>query len=108
MQWLVGRRASEKCSELVDREAGFADQGTQRALCEGPVIRNYQASMRSVTVAKNDMASTLSILLVADLPEGTNCFATRDDRKLGQTATSTSSSWIEGGIGSSRSLRLSK
>jgi len=108
VQWLVGRRALQKCSELVDREAGFADECSQRALCEGSMVGNNQASMRSVAMPENDMASALSILLVADSLEGANRFATRDDRELAQTATSTSSSWIEGGMGSSRSLRLSR
>ena len=108
MQWLVGRRALQKCSELVDREAGFADEGSQSALREGSMVGNNQAPMRSVAMPENDMASALSILLVTDSLEGANRFATRDDRELAQTATSTSSSWIEGGMGSSRSLRLSR
>jgi len=108
VQWLVGRRALQKCSELVDREAGFADEGSQSALREGSMVGNNQAPMRSVAMPENDMASALSILLVTDSLEGANRFATRDDRELAQTATSTSSSWIEGGMGSSRSLRLSR
>jgi hypothetical protein len=54
------------------------------------------------------VAAPLAVSLVADALEDANRLAGRDARELAQTATSTSSSWMDGGIGSSRSLRLSR
>jgi len=72
------------------------------------MIGNYEAAMGRVTATKNDVASALPITLVTELFERPNHRAGGDARKLAQTATSTSSSLILGGIGSPRSLRLSR
>lgn len=63
--------------------------------------------MRRIAMTEHDVAAPLAVLFVADALEGPNRLASRDARELAQTATSTNSSWIDVGIGSSRSLRLS-
>jgi len=72
------------------------------------VIGNYEPTVGRVAMPKNDVASALPIALVTELFERPNHFAGGDTRKLVQTATSTSSSLMLGGIGSPCSLRLSR
>jgi len=92
---------------MIDCETGLTDQGSQRALRERAMFRNYETSVRRIAVPKNNVASALTVALVAQLLECPDCLAGGDARQLAQTATSTSSSLIAGGIGSPRSLRLS-
>ena len=63
--------------------------------------------MGRLAVPENDVAALLPIDLVSEPPERSDCLTARDARKDAQTATSMTSSWIDGGIGSFRSRRLS-
>lgn len=57
---------------------------------------------------EDHMTTALAIPLVPEAFEHADSVSSRYGRELAQTATSTNSSWIDGGIGSSRSLRLSR
>jgi len=63
--------------------------------------------MGRLAVPENDVAALLPIDLVPKTAEGSDRLTARDARKDTQTATSMTSSWIDGGIGSFRSRRLS-
>lgn len=65
------------------------------------MVRNDEASVRAFGTPKEDVASPLSVHLVSKALEGSNRLRTRDTRQLAHTATSTTSSSIGGGIGSS-------
>ena len=101
-------RALEQSHELIDSEAGFAEERTQRALCESAMLRNYQTPVRRISVTQDHVAAALPIALVTELLERPDRLAGGDARQLAQTATSTSSSLMAGGMGSPRSLRLSR
>jgi len=65
------------------------------------MIRNNEAPVRAFRVPQNNVASALAIYLVTQAFEGANCLCPRNNGELAQTATSTTSSSIGGGIGSS-------
>jgi len=98
----------QQSNELLDCDAGLSDQRSQRTLGDRPMVRNYKATVGWVTTPKNDVTAALPIALVPELLERSNDLAGGDARKLAQTATSTSSSLMLGGIGSPCSLRLSR
>ncbi len=101
-------RALERGDELIDSESGLSEKGTQCAFGEGAVLWNDKASVRRISVPQDHVAAALAVALVTELLERPNRLAGRDARQLAQTATSTNSSLIAGGMGSPRSLRLSR
>lgn len=105
--WAV-RAQLQQGNELIDCESGLLDQRSQRTLGDGPMIGNYEPAMGRVAMPKNGVASALPITFATELFERPNHLAGGDARKLAQTATSTSSSLMLGGIGSPCSLRLSR
>jgi len=72
------------------------------------MIGDYEATVRRIAMPKDDMASALPITLVTELLECPDRLARGDARQLAQTATSTSSSLMVGGMASPRSFRLSR
>lgn len=71
------------------------------------MIRNGQAAMGRLGMPEDDVAALLAIYLVPEAPKRGDCLTARNARKDTHTATSMTSSWIDGGIGSFRSRRLS-
>jgi hypothetical protein len=71
------------------------------------MIRDGEAAMGRLGVSENDVAALLPIYLVPEAAESSDCLTTRNKRKDTHTATSMTSSWMDGGIGSFRSRRLS-
>jgi hypothetical protein len=98
---------AEKRHELFYRDPGFTNQRAQRSLCDLSMIRDGEAAMGRLRVPEDDVAALLPVYLVPKAPEGSDCFTTRNAREDTHTATSMTSSWMEGGIGSFRSRRLS-
>jgi hypothetical protein len=102
--------ASESAKErnkLLHREACLADQGAQSALGEFPMIRNGQASMRRLRLPQDNVAAPLTIDLVPKAAKDSDRLSARNARQGTHTATSMTSSWIDGGMGSLRARRLS-
>jgi hypothetical protein len=105
---LLGCARLQQRDEFIDRQAGLADECAEGALGNDPVIRDYEAPVRSIAMAKHDVAAPLAISLIPDPLERPDNLSPGDAGKLAQTATSTSSSLMDGGIGSPRALRLSR
>jgi hypothetical protein len=63
------RSAANERDELFDRDAGFADQGTQRALGDFAVVGNCEAPVRRLRMPQDDVAASLPIELVPELSE---------------------------------------
>ena len=99
---------AEKRRELFDSNAGFADQRTKRSLSDFAVIGNCKPAKWRFAVAEDDVTALLAIDFVPELAKYSNGFAPGDSRNEAHTATSMTSSWIEGGIGSPFSRRLSR
>ena len=94
----------EKGIELGNRQPTVPDDGAQGPFGKLFVIRNRDPTMRFLLLPENHVASPLVIQGEADFAEGSHHFATGDDgqrRVSAQAETSTSSSVIAGGIGSS-------
>ena len=72
------------------------------------MVRNGEPSVRWLCAAENDMAPGLVVLFIADLPKGLGCLSSGDNGQSAQTVTSTVSSMIGGGTGSSCFARLSR
>jgi hypothetical protein len=47
----------EQCDKLVDRDTGLADQRSQSALRDFPVIRNRKPSERWLAMPENDVTA---------------------------------------------------
>lgn len=104
----VSGGALQECNEFVYGETCLPDQRTQRSLGESAVVGNHEPPMGRIAVAEHDVASALAVLFIAEAFEDSKGLATRYAGQLAQTATSTSSSLMGGGIGSPRSFRLSR
>ena len=107
MRLLYSTLLAKECRELFDRDTCCPDQRAQGSLCHLSMVRHGESAMGRLAVPKNDVAALLPIDLVPEAPERGNCLTARDARKDAQTATSITSSWMDGGIGSFRSRRLS-
>ena len=99
---------AEKRRQLFDSDTGFADQRTKRSLCDFAVIGNRKPAKWGFPVAEDDVTALLTIDFVPELAKRSNGFAPGDSRYEAHTATSMTSSWMEGGIGSPFSRRLSR
>jgi len=82
----------EQCYELFDRDASLADQRSQSALRDFPVIRNCEPSKRRLAMSQNDVAALLAVDLVTQPAKGSHRFAPGDPRYAAHTATSMTSS----------------
>lgn len=91
----------QSITEFLDRQPSLANERTKRSLRNAPMIGHDQASMRPLRMPEDDVASPLMIDLVSKTLEGADCLRTRDTGEATHTATSTTSSSIGGGIGSS-------
>ena len=98
---------AKKRDELFDREARRPNQRAQGSVRDLSMIRNGEAAMGRLGMPEDDVAALLAIYLVPEAPKGGDCLTTRNARKDTHTATSMTSSWIDGGIGSFRFRRLS-
>jgi len=107
MPLLYSTLLAKKRGELFDRDTCLPNQRAQGSLRDFSMIRDCKTAMGRLAVPENDVAALLPIDLVSDAPERSNCLTARNARKDTQTATSMTSSWIDGGIGSFRSRRLS-
>ncbi len=94
-------------NEILDADAGFPNQGAEGSLPDFAMIGNGETAMRRLRMAEDDVAAALSVDLVTEPPERRNDLSTGDSGKGAHTATSMISSLIVGGMGSSRSRRLS-
>jgi hypothetical protein len=99
---------AKKRDELFDRDARLPNQRAQSSLRELSMIWNGKAAMGRLAVPENDVAALLPIDLVPEAPERGDSLKTGNARKDTHTATSMTSSWMAGGIGSFRSRRLSR
>ena len=75
--------------------------------CDLAMIWDGEAAMRGLSMPEDDVAALLPIHLVPEAPERGDRVAARDARENTHTATSMTSSWIDGGIASFRSRKLS-
>ena len=107
MRLLYCTLLTKERNELFDREARCPNQRAQGSLRNFSMIRNGEKPVRRLGVPENDVAAVLPIYLVPEAPKGSDCLTTRNAWKDTHTATSMTSSWIDGGIGSFRSRRLS-
>jgi hypothetical protein len=71
------------------------------------MIRNGETAMGRQQLPENDVAALLPIHLVTESTKNRDGLAAGDAGQRTHTATSITSSWIDGGIGSSRSRKLS-
>lgn len=98
---------AKKRGKLFDRDPCVADQRAQGSLCNLSMVWDGKAAMGRLAVSENDVTALLPIDLVPEASERSDRLTARDARKNTQTATSMTSSWMDGGIGSFRSRRLS-
>jgi hypothetical protein len=100
--------AAKKSTELLYRESRFTDDGSERPFCNLLVIGDDQSPVRRILMSKDHVASSLPIELVASVPKSTHDLPTRSDGQPRHPYTSTTSSEIGGGSGSSCASRLSR
>ena len=86
--------------ELLDRQSRLPDYGPQRPRGDLAMIGNSDASMGMIDLSHDDVAGPLPVLLVPHLRQRRYHLAARHPRQLTHTATSITSSSIEGGMGS--------
>ncbi len=99
----------QKLRELLPTKTGLAQNRPQGTFGDLLVIWNRQASERRGCVAQDDVASRLMVNFVTNFLQRFADFLACENRQLRQKKlTSTNSSSIEGGMGSSCFLRLSK
>jgi hypothetical protein len=99
---------SEEPLEFLDSEAGFSDQASQSSRGQFFVVGDGQTPVRGILMAQDEVATCLAVFAISELGECSCCLSPRDDREACHIAISTVSSPIEGGIGSSCVLRLSR
>jgi hypothetical protein len=107
MRLLCSTLLAKKSGELFDRDTCLPNQRAQGSLRDFSMIRDCETAMRRLAAPENDVAALLPIDLVPKAAESGHRLTARDARKDTQTATYMTSSWIDGGIGSFRSRRLS-
>jgi hypothetical protein len=59
----------QQFDELVDRETGRADDGSESAFGDFPMVRNGNAAMGRLHVPQSNMAAALMVFRVADLSQ---------------------------------------
>lgn len=98
----------EQVQKFVHGKPRFADQCSHGSFRNFIVVGNHKAAMWRVSLSQDDVASSLPVPLVAQLAQGLDHLSAGDPREMAHPETSTTSSSIEGGIGSLCSRRLSK
>ena len=98
---------ANQADELVNGDAGLSNERPERSLAHFAVVWNGEAAMRRFRMAKDDVAAPLPVDFVPQPPERSNDLSTGNPREDAHTATSMISSLMVGGMGSSRSRRLS-
>jgi hypothetical protein len=73
--------------------------------CQIVVVRDGQTAVGNRLLAQYQMATVLTIQFVPELREGAGRLPAGDDRQARHCVTSTVSSLIEGGTGSSRAFK---
>jgi len=63
------RAPSKKFCELVDVEAGFAEERSQSSFAQLLMVGDGQVAMRRGRLTKNDVTSALPVESVTELPE---------------------------------------
>lgn len=98
-----------EANEFLDADASISNQGPERSLPDLAVIGNGKAAMRRLSMTEDNVAATLLVDFVTEPPDVAHRagLSTGDSRKDAHIATSMISSLMVGGMGSSRSLRLS-
>ena len=71
------------------------------------MIRNRKAAMGWLRLPEDDVAPLLPINFIAETAENGDCLAAGNARERTHTATSITSSWMDGGTGSFRARKLS-
>ena len=99
---------SEQGFEFIDGESGFSNDGSQSSFGELVVVRNGKTTKWFDRLTEDDVAAALVIKFITDLPQRADNFSARDDWQPAQSATSTNSSEMEGGIGSSCFRKLAR
>jgi hypothetical protein len=113
----MSHQASRECSslvtqflkqliELVKSKARLPNYGSQCSFGQFVMIRNDNPSMRIMRLSQHNMAPSLMILVIAEFGQCFNNVPARDLRQSCQIGTSTSSSAMGGGIGSSCAAKL--
>jgi hypothetical protein len=83
---------ADERDELIDRDSGLADQGSERALRDFSMIGDGQPTKWRGRVPKDDVTALQAVDLLPEPPKGRDRFATRDARAGAHTATSMTSS----------------
>ena len=99
---------AQELRKLLDRNARLADQCPQRTLRDFAVIRDREPAKRRLAMSQDDVTALLTVDLVPEPAERGYGRSPGYPRQQTHTATSITSSWMEGGIGSPRSRRLSR
>ncbi len=91
----------EEGFELLDGKPDLFDDGPQCSFRHLGVIGHNDSPVRLLALAKHNMTAFLTVLLVSDPSQSCDNLTSRHAGKRAQTVTSTISSSIGGGIGSS-------
>ncbi len=83
-------------------------QSAQRTFGQLLVVGDHQPAMRWLHPPQDHVTASLPVELVAQRPQSPDRLPAGDPGQTTQTATSTNSSVMEGGMGSSCALRLSR
>ncbi len=94
--------------EFVNRQPGLAYQRAERSLRKFLVIWNGQASERRFPTSQDHVAPGLVVRFITDFLKSGSRFTTGHTRQLAHRSTSTNSSVIAGGIGSSCLRKLAR
>ena len=97
----------QQSHELGNCEPCFSNDGAKRAFGDFLVVRHSHPPTRRIGIPQDDVAALLAVEFVTDTRERCDDFASRDPGQRTHTATSTTSSPIDGGIGSLWARRLS-
>ena len=98
----------EEPHKFLNGQADLPDQASERALGEFAVIGNRETAVRRVPVAEDDVAAGLMVHHIAESLERPDGLLAGYHGQLRQVGTSTVSSQMDGGIGSSCFRRLSR
>lgn len=98
----------QKGNELLYCKPRLPDKGPERTLRDFTVIGNHQPAVGRKNIPQDHVASASAIQFVAQLVKRRDGFLPGNPGDRAQTATSTISSPIDGGIGSPWARRLSR
>jgi len=97
---LVTRESAYWRQESIDKlrngDSRFTNQGQERALGRGIVVRDNEPTVRRWLTSKDEVAASLAVYFVSDSREGSHGTSARKRRAPAQSDTSTNSSEIGG------------